>query len=36
MAVEVSRQDVVAENLVDIDKTTRFLKLPVAPYLEML
>ena len=36
MAVEVSRQDVVTESILDLDKITRFLKLPVDPYLEML
>ena len=36
MAVEVSRVDVISEKLVDLQSETRFLKLPVAQYLELL
>lgn len=36
MAIEISRKDVVADRLLDLQSETRFLKLPVAPYLEML
>ena len=36
MAVEVSRADIISEKLVDSQSETRFLKLPVAQYLELL
>ena len=36
MAVEISRRDLVSEHLVDFQSETRFLKLPVDPYLELL
>jgi len=36
MAIEISRKDIVAEELFDYQSETRFLKLPVSPYLEML
>ena len=36
MAVEVSRVDIISEKLVDLQSETRFLKLPVAQYLELL
>ena len=36
MAVEVSRKDVLSEELVDYRSETRFLKLPVDPYLDLL
>jgi len=36
MTVQVSRQDVITDSIVELEKTTRFLKLPVYPYLEML
>ena len=36
MAVEVSRKDVISEELVDYRSETRFLKLPVDPYLDLL
>ena len=36
MAVEVSRADIISEKLVDLQSETRFLKLPVAQYLELL
>ena len=36
MAVEVSRADIISEKLVDLQSETRFLKLPVTQYLELL
>ena len=36
MTVQVSRQDVITDSIVELEKTTRFLKLPIDPYLEML
>ena len=36
MAIEISRKDIVAERLFEYQSETRFLKLPVSPYLEML
>jgi len=36
MAVEVSRRDVPSEKIIDLQSETRFLKLPVDPYLELL
>lgn len=36
MAVEVSRVDIISEKLVDLQSETRFLKLPVSQYLELL
>ena len=36
MAVEVSRRDVPSERIIDLQSETRFLKLPVDPYLELL
>jgi len=36
MAVEISRKDVLSEELVDYRSETRFLKLPVDPYLDLL
>lgn len=36
MTVEVSRQDLISEKLVEYVSDNRFLKLPVAPYLELL
>ena len=36
MAVEISRRDLVSEQIVDFQSETRFLKLPVDPYLELL
>ena len=36
MAVEISRRDLVSEEIVDFQSETRFLKLPVDPYLELL
>jgi len=36
MAVQVSRADIISEELVDLQSETRFLKLPVTQYLELL
>lgn len=36
MAVEVSRRDVVSDEIVELQSEARFLKLPVNPYLELL
>lgn len=36
MAVQVSRADIPSEELLDLQSETRFLKLPVSPYLELL
>ena len=36
MAVQVSRADIISEDLVDLQSETRFLKLPVTQYLELL
>ena len=36
MAVEVSRRDIVSDEIVDLKSETRFLKLPVPPYLDLL
>ena len=36
MAIEVSRLDIISEKLVDSQSETRFLKLPVTQYLELL
>lgn len=36
MAVEISRRDLVSQQLVEFQSETRFLKLPVDPYLELL
>tara|TARA_R110000796_G_scaffold191371_2_gene308021 strand:- start:785 stop:2089 length:1305 start_codon:yes stop_codon:yes gene_type:complete len=36
MAIEISRQDIVSDRIHDLQSETRFLKLPVDPYLEML
>jgi hypothetical protein len=36
MAVEISRRDLVSEHIVDFQSETRFLKLPVDPYLGLL
>lgn len=36
MTVEVSRVDIISEKLVDLQSETRFLKLPVTQYLELL
>ena len=36
MTVQISRADIISEQLLDLHSETRFLKLPVAPYLELL
>ena len=36
MTVQISRADIIAEELLDLQSETRFLKLPVDPYLELL
>lgn len=36
MAIEVSRRDIISEKLADFQSETRFLKLPVGQYLELL
>lgn len=36
MAVEVSRRDIVSDEIVELQSEARFLKLPVNPYLELL
>ena len=36
MAVEISRRDITCDYLLDLESETRFLKLPVDPYLELL
>ena len=36
MAVQVSRADIISEELVDLQSETRFLKLPVTQYLDLL
>ena len=36
MAIQVSRSDVITDEVVELQSETRFLKLPTAPYLELL
>lgn len=36
MAVEISRRDITCDDLLELESETRFLKLPVEPYLELL
>tara|TARA_R110000782_G_scaffold172899_1_gene264490 strand:+ start:101 stop:1405 length:1305 start_codon:yes stop_codon:yes gene_type:complete len=36
MAVEISRRDVISSELVELGSETRFLKLPIAPYMDLL
>lgn len=36
MAIEISRQDIVADNIMELPADTKFLKLPIDPYLELL
>ena len=36
MAVEVSRRDIISDEIVELRSETKFLKLPIAPYLELL
>ena len=36
MPVEVSRRDIISDEIVELSSETRFLKLPIAPYMELL
>ena len=36
MTVEVSRRDIISDEIVELRSEARFLKLPIAPYLELL
>jgi len=36
MAVEVSRKDIISTHILDLTSERRFLKIPIAPYMEML
>ena len=36
MAIQVSRSDIITDEVVELKSETRFLKLPTAPYLELL
>ena len=36
MAVEVSRRDIICDELVELESETKFLKLPINPYLDLL
>src|SRR5210317_16197 len=36
MAVQVSRRDIISNEILDLQSETRFLKLPITPYLELL
>ena len=36
MAVQISRRDIVDDHILELQSETRFLKLPVDPYLELL
>lgn len=36
MAIEISRRDIISDKIVEFQSEDRFLKLPVAPYLELL
>ena len=36
MAVEVSRKDIITNEIVDVQSPDKFLKLPAEPYLDML
>jgi hypothetical protein len=36
MAIQISRRDIVSDEIHDLQSETRFLKLPVGPYLELL
>ena len=36
MAVQISRRDIISDRILDLESGSRFLKLPVDPYLEML
>ena len=36
MAIEVSRRDIISDEIVELQSETKFIKLPMAPYLELL
>jgi hypothetical protein len=36
MAVEVSRRDIISDEIVELGSEARFLKLPIAPYMDLL
>ena len=36
MAVEISRRDIVSDEIVELGSEAKFLKLPIAPYMELL
>ena len=36
MAVEVSRRDILCDELVELESEAKFLKLPINPYLDLL
>jgi hypothetical protein len=36
MAIEISRRDIVADSIMELPADTKFLKLPIDPYLELL
>ena len=36
MAIEVSRSDISGDYLYELESETRYLKVPVAPYIELL
>ena len=36
MAVQVSRADIISQEILDLQSETRFLKLPIDPYLDLL
>src|SRR6056300_314366 len=36
MAIQISRRDIISDEILDLQSETRFLKLPVDPYLELL
>jgi len=36
MAVEISRRDIVSDEIVELGSEARFLKLPIAPYMDLL
>ena len=36
MAVEISRRDIICDELIELESETKFLKLPINPYLDLL
>ena len=36
MAIEISRQDIITERIVELESDKRFLKLPIHPYMDLL